>query len=380
MEVLRSVISEAIKSRFEYASASIHPSVKVVSNSIVIPLVPVYIFHELRTRSPSGRGTGGWKVEFSTRSRSQSVTHDDQIKGRLVITMPSKVHEAFIAFSSDLAHQLFDSGFLPAGYEQKEIQQTGSTELKHGLSGLVPDAGISFFGSGNTFLVLEVAYSQKEEDAQRKAQRYILDTNGNIRFVVLVIVARKSGKKTTDLDRSHATSTFEDGVAVLSPDSDTVHVHVYKSIIRPRNVSIGEDVDTLTGQHIIDRVQVFPSCSPQDTFTITWTDINCGAWSDFRDGAHLPPEHLEPSCDINFKRLVAIANELAGKAVGSREGTPLFRPNVSRPVHTPVFKKENFVDSSSPMAHLSSGGTVPSDEERRLDPDYQPSEGSWDSS
>lgn len=83
--------------------------------------------------------------------------------------MPSRVHEAFIPFSHDMADQLFDSHFLPPRYKRKEIIQCGSTELKHNFKGLVPDAGISFFDSCNTFLVLEVAYSQKEEDAQRKA-------------------------------------------------------------------------------------------------------------------------------------------------------------------------------------------------------------------
>jgi len=282
--------------------------------------------------------------------------------------MPTRLHEAFIPFSYDMADQLFASNFLPARYKRKTIIQSGSTELKHSSGVLVPDASISFFNSRKTFLVLEVAYSQKERDAQRKARDYILDTDGKIKFVVLVIVTKQSRKKGADPHQPTIPPSENDS---LSRDHDTVHVHVYKSVIRPPN--------TLTGEHIIDRVKIFPGPAPEDTFPITWADINSGTWSDFCNGAKVPSDTPQPSCDINFSALVSIAHDLAGRVGDSREGTPLYQPEEFAHFQTPLLKDGSFFDSSSPAVHLSSGGTVLSDEGRRLDPDYQPSVGSNDS-
>jgi hypothetical protein len=155
------------------------------------------------------------------------------------MAMPTHMHEAFIPFSQDMANQLYDSHFLPTQYRRTTIIQTGSTEFRKSLRGLKPDAGISFFKAQNTFLVLEVAYSQKEEDAQRKAQRYILESNGKIKFVVLVIVSKKHRKKREKYSSSNIPlqSVDED---TLSPHHDSVHVHVYKAVIRPPNILTGE--------------------------------------------------------------------------------------------------------------------------------------------
>lgn len=270
-----------------------------------------------------------------------------------------------------MADQLYDSHFLPPKYKRNTILQSGNTPVKHGFHGLVPDAGISFFDPRNTFLVLEVAYSQKEEDAQRKAQRYILDTDGKIKFVVLVIVTKKPrGKGNVSEPSSSASTSQPSEQDNLSPDYDTVHVHVYKAVRQPPN--------TLTGEHPINGLKIFPGPTPKDTFKITWADINSDSWAKFRDGARLPPEAPEPACDINFFTLASIARRLAGQAGDSREGTPLYRPEYTAQVSTPILKRK-FVSSSSPPVHLSSGGTVSSGRERTLDPDYQPSVGSNES-
>lgn len=60
-----------------------------------------------------------------------------------------------------------------------------------------PDAGIAMFNRDNTFLVLEVAVSQTEKSVKKKAQDYILRSQGKIAFVVLVMVERKIATKTT---------------------------------------------------------------------------------------------------------------------------------------------------------------------------------------
>lgn len=336
---------------------SIHPTAAIVANSIVIPSVPVHVFHMLQSLLPSIPATVSWRLGFIRKRRK---------RGRLTITMPTYVHEAFFPFSQDMADQLCDSHFLPPQYKRGEILQSGSTQLKHGLRGLVPDAGISFFHSRNTFLVLEVAYSQKEKDAQHKAQRYILDTDGKTKFVVLVIVTKKPRKNMANpLSSDTALQLLQEDN--LSPDYDTVHVHVYKAVIKLLNI--------LTGEHPINKLQIFPGLAPDDTFTITWADINCGPWAKFRDGAKLLPETPEPTCAINFSALVSIARSLANQADDLGEGTTLYHPEYTE-VATPSLKKETFVDGSSPAVHLSSGGTVPSEKERRLDPDYQPSFGS----
>jgi hypothetical protein len=186
---------------------------------------------------------------------------------------------------------------------------------------------------------------------------------------VLVVVTKQSRKKGADPYQPDIPPSENDS---LSPDRDTVHVHVYKSVILPPN--------TLTGEHIIDRVKIFPRPAPEDTFTITWADINSGTWPDFCNGAKLRLDTPQPSCNINFADLVSIARDLAGQADESREGTPLYQPEIFSNVQTPLLKNGAFVNSSSPAVHLSSGGTVSTDEGRRVDPDYQPSITSDDSS
>lgn len=53
-----------------------------------------------------------------------------------------------------------------------------------------PDAGIALLKPDRPFLVLEIAVSQSERDAQKKAQDYILGSQGMVALVVLVMVQR----------------------------------------------------------------------------------------------------------------------------------------------------------------------------------------------
>jgi len=279
--------------------------------------------------------------------------------------MPTRVHEEFIAFSSDIADQLFRSNLLPPRYTRKEIKQSGGTRISIGTRTLTPDAGIALFDSRKTFLVLEVAYSQTEEAAKRKGQAYILDTDGRIKFVVLITINKGAWSAASPLERDDH----------LSPDHDTVHVHVYKAKMLPDG--------GITGEKLIDRVQIFPGLASNDTFSITWSDVNCGTWDRFRDAARLLPDTPEPNCEISFSSLVSIARGLAGQASdgGSGDNSPLYRGEDVNLAVTPPTQRLKFLDSSSPAVHLtSSGGTVPSDQERRHDPDYEPSTGSSQSS
>lgn len=47
----------------------------------------------------------------------------------------------------------------------------------------------------------------------------------------------------------------------LSPDHNTVHVHVYKLVRLPSNI--------LTGKHLVNRFQVFPIAALAKSFVIT---------------------------------------------------------------------------------------------------------------
>jgi len=205
--------------------------------------------------------------------------------------MPSRIHEAFVTFVTDICDQIFASQFLPPQYGRTDILQTGSVDFNYGTVALTPDASVSMFDSRHPFLVLEVAFSEKERHAQRKAQDYILESKGAITFVVLVIVNKLPKKKSTNSD---LTTTSPPENSYLSAQSDTVHVHVYRSVVLP--ASGPQPHRTLTGRHVIDKLPIFPSPGPlsDQTFDIAWADINRGTWSDFCKNARL----LEspPSC------------------------------------------------------------------------------------
>lgn len=191
----------------------------------------------------------------------------------------------------------------------------------------------------------------------RKGQSYILDSDGKITFVVLIIVTKKPRD-----NMAVARSLLEEDDS-LSQDRHIVHVHVFKAKRLPGG--------NLTGERLVDRVQIFPGPAPEDTFTITWADINCGTWANFRDAVRLLPDTPQPACEVNFSTLASIAMGLAGQARDDPdEGSPLYRAEDVSDAMTPATHKTRFLASSSPAIRLSS---VPSDQERGLDPDYEPS-------
>jgi len=61
-----------------------------------------------------------------------------------------------MAFSLDVAAQLYYSLFLQSQHKCDRILQTGGIQLKHGLWDIVPNASASFLDSRNIFLVLEL--------------------------------------------------------------------------------------------------------------------------------------------------------------------------------------------------------------------------------
>lgn len=371
---IRRLVLRAVEPPFLCASA-IHPTASILADCISVPRVPLSIFKITCPLLRSDPRTSAWKCEFFRRQTSAHATASRSKRGRLVITMPSRIHEAFVTFGTNICDQLYNSGFLPTRYKRNEILQTGSVEFDYGSVIMAPDASVSFFGSRDPFLVLEVAYSEKEEHAQRKAQDYILLSKGKVIFVVLVIVKKRPRKKPNKADPP-TTRPSENGDENLSADHDTVHVHVYKSVIQPASES--RPHRTLTGKQVIDRLPVFPSplSVPNQTFDIGWADIKCGTWSDFCKNAHLPDNTPSPVCAINFASLVSIARRLAGQINDSRENTPLYRPVNEN--DTPVSQTTKFLASSSPAPYLSDEGSDSSG--RRSDPDYQPSEGSSGSS
>lgn len=180
-------------------------------------------------------------------------------------------------------------------------------------------------------------------------------------FVVLTTITKKSRGSTASVP---SPPEKDDSLAV---DDNTVHVHVFKAKRLPGG--------NVTGEEVVDKVQIFPRSAPTHTFTITWADINCGTWDNFRYAARLLPDTPESTCDINFDNLAAITRSLAGHtSEGLRESSPLYRAEDIGGTLTPPTQKRKSLKSSSPVVHLlSSRGTLSSEQEQRLDPDYEPS-------
>ncbi|KAH0284019.1 hypothetical protein KCU62_g8623, partial [Aureobasidium sp. EXF-3399] len=337
---LQSIISRVLKAPFLEASA-FHSSASVVGNTVNIPSVPAYVLEDLRPLLALNSTTARWKIDFQRTSSR---------KGRLTITMPSHSHERFIDVMEDIENQMRAS-FVPQ-VKRKVIWQTRNTEVKTDSNDdMEPDGGLSFYKPDRTFLVLEVAHSQKEKKARRKAQRYVLETNRKIKIVVIVIVNKRptpKGQSTTSVS--------------LSAETDTVHVAVCKSI---------EEPDAITGEYVVDRLQIFPGPVPEKTFDITWSDVNRGPWDRFRDGMRLPLDTPEPVCHVNFQDLHRIAMALANDP-----NSPVTTTMWDSDAETPPPKKAGkiFDPSSSPDKIPSSSSSGSSAEGRRVDPSYSHSE------
>jgi hypothetical protein len=167
---------------------------------------------------------------------------------------------------------------------------------------LTPDASISIHSRQNSFLVLEVAHSRRENDVLRKARRYLLHTFHQIKIVLVVVVDKKPTSKGQIVDAD-----------TLFAETDTVRVHVCRYML-----------DTL--EFDVKSLQIFPGFLPEDTFEIKWSDVNTASWNTTVESMGVPPETPEPVCRINFHGLYWTAMRLAGQANVHHYVPPKFQP------------------------------------------------------
>lgn len=122
---------------------------------------------------------------------------------RMIIRIPTEQHEILAFESSMFIRQLlYDQGFCwpnwPGGMHY--IEQTGAADRKipragRPGSGFQPDASLKIKGMEFPFLVVEVADSQEYAEARLKAHSFLLDTQGQVRFVIIVDLVRKTWKQ-----------------------------------------------------------------------------------------------------------------------------------------------------------------------------------------
>ena len=140
----------------------------------------------------------------------------------------------------------------------------------------------------------------------------------------------------------------------LGPE-DHIFVSVYKSVKVPPPIG-------RTGLCVIDRVEVYPH-STDASFSIAWSNVTSTPWPDAISKYSLANNNPEPKCEIGFSSLHSLAREAAGLHEVEDDG---IKEDTTSPGSV-----RKFVQSSSPQMDLSSDSTLPSDEEQRLDPDYQ---------
>ena len=113
--------------------------------------------------------------------------------------------------------------------------------------------------------------------------------------------------------------------------------------------------------------------STDAAFPILWSDVSATPWPTVIEKLALPNDAPVPQCEINFSSLTSLAREAARQ---SPEGGAKIEWDVieGRKTDSSPVNMGAFFESSSPQVDLPSGGTVPSDEERQLDPDYYPAQ------
>jgi hypothetical protein len=205
---------------------------------------------------------------------------------------------AFWTFTHDIEKQMQASGF--ASFQK--VYQSFRPGIKSSSGTLAPDAGISVFTLQNRFLVLEVAHSRREKYVLRKARTYLLHTIHQIKIVLVVVVDKKPTSKGQIAD-----------VDTLSAATDTVHVHVCRYMLDTLEV----DVKSL---------RIFPGPLPEDTFAITWSDVNNFPWNKTVESMGMPPETPEPVCHVNFHDLYWTAMRLADHVRAHLYVPPKFQP------------------------------------------------------
>ncbi|KAL7271133.1 hypothetical protein RUND412_006129 [Rhizina undulata] len=122
-------------------------------------------------------------------------------RGLLVITLPSLPHEMMTDYYSSIHSALREQGFWwPAwGNDPLKVIKSGSTDIKLFHRGkqeiFQPDASLMIFQVKLPFLVIEIADTQGYALAWNKARRMLLHSKGQIRFVILIKLIRKTKKE-----------------------------------------------------------------------------------------------------------------------------------------------------------------------------------------
>lgn len=110
---------------------------------------------------------------------------------RLVVRMPTAVHEVFIARIEDAVFsevKLIREGSDEAAAFARRINPARCTEIhlpiESGTSKHEPDAAFWHDSAQYPGVIIEVAYSQKSRELDRRAEDYLLDSDNSVRVVV----------------------------------------------------------------------------------------------------------------------------------------------------------------------------------------------------
>jgi|SRR5947207_14985027 len=138
----------------------------------------------------------------------------DYYKQKLVIRMPSGLHELFIRkVDNDITNQLKAIG--ESVDVARYIDSLGSADLKFEESRHSPDAAFKHRNSRYPHLVIEVSYSQKQKDLAYLADDYIVESNESIGMVIGLDIEYYRGTKKAMLQMWRPTVTKEGGEEYL---------------------------------------------------------------------------------------------------------------------------------------------------------------------
>jgi len=160
-------------------------------------------------------GIRGRQDTVSRTSETAEVTADricarydyDEDKRKLVIRMPTEIHERFIDKVEDnIRSQLktIQNGSGKKAEFAQNVHPARSTHIRLGTSTsskskYEPDASFRHKGAQYPGVIVEVAYSQKKPRLDRLAENYILDSDASIRAVICVHIeyGNKKSRKAT---------------------------------------------------------------------------------------------------------------------------------------------------------------------------------------
>ncbi|ORX95175.1 hypothetical protein BCR34DRAFT_579473 [Clohesyomyces aquaticus] len=133
----------------------------------------------------------------------------DARRYRLVVRMPSGIHETFLARVEDAIYsqlKLIREGSNSAAIFAHKVHPARSTEIRFPVDDAPPNTeskhepDSSFWHDDAQFpgVIIEVAYSQKRKDLGRLAEEYLLDSDASVQVVVgLDIEYGKGSRKAT---------------------------------------------------------------------------------------------------------------------------------------------------------------------------------------